>query len=159
MSDDSYKVSYLKCQETFLIDVIRRCLEAEAKISILQGTIAAKDNELTQAADRNATQGEQIAQLLAGLEATTVERDRYRDEHARYRDEILVLGELKEKCEKIEKNYQEHMTNYNLVNEAYQKLAHEHEQLKAEHEKLQQPDKKSVNKVVKLDQAKKDDWS
>lgn len=159
MSDDSYKVSYLKCQETFLIDVIRRCLEAEAKISILQGTITSKDKELAEAAEKNAAQGEQITQLLAGLEATTVERDRYRDEHARYRDEILALGELKDKCEKIEKNYQEHMTNYNLVNEAYQKLAHEHEQLKVEHEKLQQSDKKSVNKVVKLDQAKKDDWS
>lgn len=159
MSDDSYKVSYLKCQETFLIDVIRRCLEAEAKISILQGTISSKNKELAEAADKNASQGEQIAQLLAGLEATTVERDRYRDEHGRYRDEILALGELKDKCEKIEKNYQEHMTNYNLVNEAYQKLAHEHEQLKVEHEKLQQSDKKSVNKVVKLDQAKKDDWS
>jgi hypothetical protein len=158
MDNDAYKISYLKCQETFLIDVVRRCLEAESKISILHATIANKDNEINDSAAKIASRDEQIAHLLAGLEATTVQRDTYRDEHARYRDEILVLGDLKEKCEKIEKNYEEHMNNYNLVNEAYQKLALEHEQLKAEHEKLQQSDKKNVNKAAK-DQAKKDDWS
>jgi chromosome segregation ATPase len=160
MDSDNYKISYLKCQETFLIDVVRRCLEAEAKISILQATIANKDNEINDSAAKIASGDEQIAQLLAGLQVTTVQRDTYREEHARYRDEILALGDLKEKCEKIEKNYEEHMKNYNLVNEAYQNLAQQYEQLKAEHEKLQQQsDKKSVNKVVKLDQAKKDDWS
>lgn len=155
MSDEKYKISYLKCQETFLIDVVRRCLEAESKISILQETIANKDTEIFGLKEDVEERGSQITQLLAGLEATTVQRDTYRDEHAKYRDEILALGDLKEKCDKIEKNYEEHMKNYNLVTEAYQKLAQEHEQLKSEYEKLQQSDKKSVNKNT----SKKDDWS
>jgi chromosome segregation ATPase len=153
MSDDNYKISYLKCQETFLIDVVRRCLEAESKISILKETIDVKDFEISGLKGNLKDQNSQITQLLAGLEATTIERDTFREEHARYRDEILSLSDLKEKCDKIEENYENHMKNYNLVNDGYQKLTLEYEQLKSEYEKLQQSDKKVVNKNT----PKKDD--
>jgi len=153
MSDDNYKISYLKCQETFLIDVVRRCLEAESKISILKEAVAVKDFEISGLRGNLEDQNSQIIQLLAGLEATTIERDTFREEHARYRDEILSLSGLKEKCDKIEENYENHMKNYNLVNDGYQKLTLEYEQLKSEYEKLQQSDKKTVNKNT----PKKDD--
>lgn len=143
---------YLQKQESFLVDVIRRCMEAETRLVQVS-------KELSDTQQSLSVVNEQVTQLLSGLEATTKERDHLREEHSRYRDEILSLGDLKEKCEKIEKNHEDNMKNYHLVNESYQKLGHEHEQLKAELEKLQQQsDKKSVNKVVKLDQAKKDDW-
>lgn len=155
MSNDDYRVSYLKCQESFLLDVVRRCLDAEAKISILQNNINDKVRELAERDGRIESQSEQISQLLAGLEATTIQRDTYRDEHAKYRDEILALGDLKEKCEKIEANYQDHMTNYNLVKQAYDKLAADHELLKTEHDKLlASTEKKNPAKT-----PKKDDWS
>jgi chromosome segregation ATPase len=155
MSDDNYQISYLKCQETFLIDVVRRCLEAESKISILKEAVAVKDFEISGLRGNLEDQNSQITQLLAGLEATTIQRDTFREEHARYRDEILSLSDLKEKCDKIEENYEEHLKNYNLVNDGYQKLLLEYEQLKSEYEKLQQSDKKTVNKNT----PKKDDWS
>jgi hypothetical protein len=146
MSEDNYTVSYLKCQETFLIDVMRRCLDAESKISILQNDISKKDAVIEVHLNRINELNEHLMQAVAGLEATTIARDTYRDEHAKYRDEILALGDLKEKCEKIEKNYEEHMKNYNLVNEAYQNL-------QVEYEKLARSTKKT-----KPDQTKKDDW-
>lgn len=155
MNEEAYKVSYLKCQETLLYDVIKRCLDAEAKISLLSDSLRAKDALINQGAEKNASLSDQISQLLAGLDATTVERDTYREEHSKYRDEILALGDLKEKCDKIELNFEAHMKNYNIVNEAFEKLSGEHEQLKADHEKLVTLDKK--NTKVKSEQ-KKDDW-
>jgi len=149
MANEEYTVSYLKCQETFAIDLMRRCLGAESKVSILENTIKERDTVIEQQNAKMQELNEQVAQLLAGLEATTVQRDTYRDEHAKYRDEILALGDLKEKCEKIEKNYEDHMKNYNLVNEAYQKL-------QVEHQKLLEV--KPI-KVAKHEQQKKDDWS
>jgi len=155
MQDESLRISYLKCQETFLIDVVRRCLEAESKISILQSTIVSKDNDINALLENQEQLKAQISQLLAGLDATTAERDRYRDEHSNYRDEILALGDLKEKCEKIEKNFEEHMANYNLVNQAYQKLSEDYAQLKSEHETLLKFDDKPNSKA----KQKKEDWS
>jgi len=151
MTDEKFTLSYMKCQETFIIDVMRRCLEAEAKISLLNDSLKAKDTSIREETDKNFTLSEQVTQLLAGLEATTIQRDTYRDEHARYRDEIIALGDLKEKCDKIEKNYEEHMNNYNLVNDAYQKLQVEYQTLLDSHQKIPSEEKK-VNK-------KKDDWS
>jgi chromosome segregation ATPase len=151
MNDEKFTFSYMKCQETFIIDVMRRCLEAEAKISLLNDSLKAKDASIREETDKNFTLSEQVTQLLAGLEATTIQRDTYRDEHARYRDEIIALGDLKEKCDKIEKNYEEHMKNYNLVNDAYQKLQAEYQTLLDSQQKVSSEEKK-VNK-------KKDDWS
>ena len=151
MTDEKFTLSYMKCQETFIIDVMRRCLEAEAKISLLNDSLKAKDTSIREETDKNFTLSEQVTQLLAGLEATTIQRDTYRDEHARYRDEIITLGDLKEKCDKIEKNYEEHMKNYNLVNDAYQKLQVEYQTLLDSQQKIPIEEKK-VNK-------KKDDWS
>jgi len=151
MTDEKFTLSYMKCQETFIIDVMRRCLEAEAKISLLNDSLKAKDTSIREETDKNFTLSEQVTQLLAGLEATTIQRDTYRDEHARYRDEIIALGDLKEKCDKIEKNYEEHMKNYNLVNDAYQKLQVEYQTLLDSQQKIPSEEKK-VNK-------KKDDWS
>jgi len=151
MTDEKFTLSYMKCQETFIIDVMRRCLEAEAKISLLNDSLKAKDTSIREETDKNFTLSEQVTQLLAGLEATTIQRDTYRDEHARYRDEIIALGDLKEKCDKIEKNYEEHMKNYNLVNDAYQKLQVEYQTLLDSQQKVSSEEKK-VNK-------KKDDWS
>jgi hypothetical protein len=151
MNDEKFTLSYMKCQETFIIDVMRRCLEAEAKISLLNDSLKAKDASIREETDKNFTLSEQVTQLLAGLEATTIQRDTYRDEHARYRDEIIALGDLKEKCDKIEKNYEEHMNNYNLVNDAYQKLQVEYQTLLDSQQKIPIEEKK-VNK-------KKDDWS
>jgi hypothetical protein len=151
MNDEKFTLSYMKCQETFIIDVMRRCLEAEAKISLLNDSLKAKDTSIREETDKNFTLSEQVIQLLAGLEATTIQRDTYRDEHARYRDEIIALGDLKEKCDKIEKNYEEHMKNYNLVNDAYQKLQVEYQTLFDSQQKAPAEEKK-VNK-------KKDDWS
>ena len=151
MNDEKFTLSYMKCQETFIIDVMRRCLEAEAKISLLNDSLKAKDTSIREETDKNFTLSEQVTQLLAGLEATTIQRDTYRDEHARYRDEIIALGDLKEKCDKIEKNYEEHMKNYNLVNDAYQKLQVEYQTLLDSQQKVPIEEKK-VNK-------KKDDWS
>jgi chromosome segregation ATPase len=151
MNDEKFTLSYMKCQETFIIDVMRRCLEAEAKISLLNDSLKAKDASIREETDKNFTLSEQVTQLLAGLEATTIQRDTYRDEHARYRDEIIALGDLKEKCDKIEKNYEEHMKNYNLVNDAYQKLQVEYQTLLDSQQKVSSEEKK-VNK-------KKDDWS
>jgi molybdopterin converting factor small subunit len=151
MNDEKFTLSYMKCQETFIIDVMRRCLEAEAKISLLNDSLKAKDTSIREETDKNFTLSEQVTQLLAGLEATTIQRDTYRDEHARYRDEIIALGDLKEKCDKIEKNYEEHMKNYNLVNDAYQKLQVEYQTLLDSQQKVSSEEKK-VNK-------KKDDWS
>jgi len=62
---------------------------------------------------------------------------------------------LKEKCEKIEKNFEEHMANYNLVNQAYQKLSEDYAQLKSEHETLLKFDDKPNSKA----KQKKEDWS
>jgi chromosome segregation ATPase len=151
MNDEKFTLSYMKCQETFIIDVMRRCLEAEAKISLLNDSLKAKDISIREETDKNFTLSEQVTQLLAGLEATTIQRDTYRDEHARYRDEIIALGDLKEKCDKIEKNYEEHMKNYNLVNDAYQKLQVEYQTLLDSQQKVSSEEKK-INK-------KKDDWS
>jgi len=151
MTDEKFTLSYMKCQETFIIDVMRRCLEAEAKISLLNDSLKAKDTSIREETDKNFTLSEQVTQLLAGLEATTIQRDTYRDEHARYRDEIIALGDLKEKCDKIEKNYEDHMKNYNLVNDAYQKLQVEYQTLLDSQQKIPSEEKK-VNK-------KKDDWS
>jgi chromosome segregation ATPase len=151
MTDEKFTFSYMKCQETLIIDVMRRCLEAEAKISLLNDSLKAKDTSIREETDKNFTLSEQVTQLLAGLEATTIQRDTYRDEHARYRDEIIALGDLKEKCDKIEKNYEEHMKNYNLVNDAYQKLQVEYQTLLDSQQKIPSEEKK-VNK-------KKDDWS
>jgi len=151
MSDNIFTTTYLQKQETFLVDVIRRCVEAESKLAVIQKEhldLQQKHNSVT----------DQLTQVLVGLEATTSDRDKYRDEHSKYRDEILALGDLKEKCDKIEKNYEEHMKNYNLVNEAYQKLQIEYQAL-LDLQKNQSAEKK-VNKVVKLEQQpKKDDWS
>lgn len=158
MADEAFTLSYLKCQETFLIDVVRRCLEAESKISILQNTVKEREVTIEEQSGKITELNEHLMQTLAGLEATTIQRDTLRDEHSKYRDEILALGELKEKCDKIEKNYEEHMKNYNLVNEAYQKLQAEYQTLLDTNEKLVSSEKK-VNKVVKLEQPKKDDWS
>jgi hypothetical protein len=151
MTDEKFTLSYMKCQETLIIDVMRRCLEAEAKISLLNDSLKAKDVSIREETDKNFVLSEQVSQLLAGLEATTIQRDTYRDEHAKYRDEILALGDLKEKCDKIEKNFDDHMTNYNLVNEAYQKLQVEYQILLDSQQKAPTEEKKS-NK-------KKDDWS
>jgi len=155
MADEAFTLSYLKCQETFLIDVVRRCLEAESKISILQNTVKERDTTIEEQSIKITELNEHLMQTLAGLEATTIQRDTFREEHSKYRDEILALGDLKEKCEKIEKNYEEHMKNYNLVNEAYQKLQVEYQTLLDENQKL---DNKTP-KVAKYDRQKKDDWS
>jgi len=151
MTDETFTLSYMKCQETFIIDVMRRCLEAEAKISLMNDSLKAKDISIIEETDKNSVLSEQITQLLTGLEATTIQRDTYRDEHAKYRDEILALGDLKEKCDKIEKNYEDHMKNYNLVNQAYQNLQIEYQKLLDSQQKTLVEEKK-INK-------KKDDWS
>jgi chromosome segregation ATPase len=151
MSDQTFTLSYMKCQETFTIDVMRRCIEAEAKIYSINESIKAKDAQIREVTDKNFELSEQVSQLLAGLEATTNQRDNYRDEHSKYRNEILSLGDLKQECDKIKKNFDDHMTNYNLVNEAYQKLQIEYQTLLESQQKALAEEKKS-NK-------KKDDWS
>lgn len=156
MNNDDYKILYLKCQENFLLDVVRRCLEAEAKILILQNNVNDKIKELSESDSKIEQQTAQISQLLAGLEETTIQRNLIREEHARYRDEIIALGDLKEKCEKIEANYQDHMTNYNLVKGAYDKLAADYELLKTEHDKLLVT---SIEKKNPAKTTKKDDWN
>jgi len=141
MADTDFTIEYLKKQEAFLLDVTRRCVEAEANLSLLQN----KHKELQSSHN---LLNEQLTQVLAGLESTTNERNVIREEHAKYRDEILALGDLKEKCEKIEKNYEDHMKNYNLVNEAYQKLQDDYQKLL----------EAKPTKNAKSEQQKKDDW-
>jgi len=155
MVDEDYTLSYLKRQETFLIDVVRRCLEAESKISILQNTVEERNNTIEEQNVKITELNDHLMQALAGLEATTIQRDTFREEYSKYKDEILALGNLKEKCEKIEKNYEEHMKNYNLVNEAYQKL-------QVDHQTLLDDQQKADNKITKFsnyNRQKKDDWS
>lgn len=144
MTDDTFTITYLKKQELFLMDVVRRCIEAESKLASLQ----AEHSELQ---NKHSVMSEQLTQVLAGLEDTTNQRNAYRDEHAKYRDEILSLGDLKQECDKIKKNFDDHMTNYNLVNEAYQKLQVEYQALFDSQQKAPAEEKKP-NK-------KKDDWS
>jgi chromosome segregation ATPase len=144
MVDETFTITYLKKQETLLIDIVRRCIEAESRLAVLQ-------TEHSELQNKHSVMSDQLSQVLAGLEDTTNQRNTYRDEHARYRDEIIALGNLKEKCDKIEKNYEEHMNNYNLVNDAYQKLQVEYQTLLDSQQKAPAEEKK-VNK-------KKDDWS
>lgn len=128
MNDQTFALSYMKCQEAFLIDILRRCIAAEAKADSVNESANASYEEMK---NKNIELSEQVSQLLAGLESTTIQRDKYREEHSRYRDEILSFGDLKQKCEKIEMNYEEQMKNYNLLNEAYQKLQDEYQTLLA----------------------------
>jgi chromosome segregation ATPase len=144
MADEIFTVTYLKKQETFLLDVVRRCIEAESRLAVLQ-------TEHSELQNKHSVMSEQLSQVLAGLEDTTNQRNAFRDEHAKYRDEILALGDLKQECDKIKKNFDDHMTNYNLVNEAYQKLQVEHQALLDSQQKVP-PEEKKTNK-------KKDDWS
>jgi chromosome segregation ATPase len=144
MTDDTFTITYLKKQEIFLMDVVRRCIEAESKLANLQSDHSELQN-------KHSVMTEQLTQVLAGLEETTNQRNAYRDEHAKYRDEIISLGDLKQECDKIKKNFDDHMTNYNLVNEAFQKLQQEHQALLDSQQKAPAEEKK-INK-------KKDDWS
>lgn len=144
MTDDTFTITYLKKQEIFLMDVVRRCIEAESKLANLQSDHSELQN-------KHSVMSEQLTQVLAGLEETTNQRNAYRDEHAKYRDEILSLGDLKQECDKIKKNFDDHMTNYNLVNEAFQKLQVEYQALLDSQQKAPAEEKK-INK-------KKDDWS
>jgi chromosome segregation ATPase len=144
MTDDTFTITYLKKQELFLMDVVRRCIEAESKFANLQA-------EYSELQNKHSVMSEQLTQVLAGLEDTTNQRNAYRDEHAKYRDEILSLGDLKQECDKIKKNFDDHMTNYNLVNDAYQKLQIEYQALLDSQQKAPAEEKKP-NK-------KKDDWS
>jgi chromosome segregation ATPase len=126
MNDQTFALSYMKCQEAFLVDILRKCIAAEAKVDSVNESANASYEEMK---NKNIELSEQVSQLLAGLESTTIQRDNYREEHSKYRDEILSLGDLKQKCEKIEMNYEEQMKNYNLLNEAYQKLQVEYQTL------------------------------
>jgi chromosome segregation ATPase len=149
MNDQNFALSYMKCQETFLIDILRRYIMAEAKADSVNESANASYEEMK---NKNIELSEQVSQLLAGLESTTIQRDNYREEHSRYRDEILSFGDLKQEYDKIKNNFEEQMKNYNLLNEAYQKLQIEYRKLLDSQQQKAPAEEKKINK-------KKDDWS
>ena len=79
--NDIFINAYLKKQEDFTVEVIRKRLEAEVKTQLLQV-------ELQKVIAEKTSCDELLKQALASLESVTVERDKYKDQSEK--DTILI---------------------------------------------------------------------
>ena len=84
--NDIFINAYLKKQEDFTVEVIRKRLEAEVKTQLLQV-------ELQKLLAEKTSSEELLKQTLASLESVTVERDKYKDQSEK---DTMLIRDLQE---------------------------------------------------------------
>ena len=146
---DIFINAYLKKQEDFTVEVIRKKLEGEVKIQLLQ-------TELQKVLEEKNAANALVKQSLSGLEGITLERDKYKTK----------VSELETKLEKDTRALREiNINNQTLIDDlkvqvkSYSTLKSDYETLKNNYDMVRAELNKVSEKPVTKKKSKKEQES
>jgi chromosome segregation ATPase len=146
--------TYLSKQEGLLVEHIRRLLQAETKVSLLEAGIQELHRKNRELNDQLDTCNVTINQSIAGLQAITHERDKLQQDgeslrsslktcNAKLNDQLIVnteLEKLKERLRISEEDYATLKENYNRVLAMLPQIS----EVEPEHEPVQEKKSKRI---------------
>jgi chromosome segregation ATPase len=146
---DIFINAYLKKQEDFTVEVIRKRLEAEVKIQLLQ-------TELQKVLAEKTSLEDMVKQSLSGLEGITLERDKYKTK----------VSDLESKLEKDTRALRDiNINNQTLIDDlkvqvkSYSTLKSDYETLKNNYDRVCTELNKVSEKPVTKKKSKKEQES
>lgn len=162
-NSDIFINAYLKKQEDFTVEIIRKKLEAEVKVQLLQ-------TELQKTLTEKTSLEELVKQSVTGIEALTLERDGYKTKLSDLQEKLekdtralrdinidnqALITELKDQV----KDYSILKTDYETLTNNYNKVLEELSRVTTELNK--EPEKPVINnkkKSKKLIQEPESEW-
>ena len=170
---DIFINAYLKKQEDFMVELIRKKLETEVKVQLLQ-------TELQKVLTEKIPLEDMVKQSMTGLEGITLERDKYKNKVTELENKLekdiralrdinvdnqTLITELKEQIKQsttLKSDYETLKNNYNKVNEELNRVNGELnrvlQELTKANEELTKANEKPIDKpaVINKKKLKKD---
>jgi len=170
---DIFINAYLKKQEDFTVELIRKKLEGEVKVQLLQ-------TELQKVLTEKIPLEDMVKQSMTGLEGITLERDKYKNKVTELENKLekdiralrdinvdnqTLITELKEQIKQsttLKSDYETLKNNYNKVNEELNRVNGELnrvlQELTKANEELTKANEKPIDKpaVINKKKLKKD---
>ena len=172
-NSDVFINAYLKKQEDFTVELIRKKLETEVKVQLLQ-------TELQKVLTEKIPLEDMVKQSMTGLEGITLERDKYKNKVTELENKLekdiralrdinvdnqTLITELKEQIKQsttLKSDYETLKNNYNKVNEELNRVNGELnrvlQELTKANEELIKANEKPIDKpaVINKKKLKKD---
>ena len=172
-NSDVFINAYLKKQEDFTVELIRKRLEGEVKVQLLQ-------TELQKVLTEKIPLEDMVKQSMTGLEGITLERDKYKNKVTELENKLekdiralrdinvdnqTLITELKEQIKQsttLKSDYETLKNNYNKVNEELNRVNGELnrvlQELTKANEELTKANEKPIDKpaVINKKKLKKD---
>ena len=172
-NSDVFINAYLKKQEDFTVELIRKKLETEVKVQLLQ-------TELQKVLTEKIPLEDMVKQSMTGLEGITLERDKYKNKVTELENKLekdiralrdinvdnqTLITELKEQIKQsttLKSDYETLKNNYNKVNEELNRVNGELnrvlQELTKANEELTKANEKQIDKpaVINKKKLKKD---
>jgi chromosome segregation ATPase len=172
-NSDVFINAYLKKQEDFTVELIRKKLETEVKVQLLQ-------TELQKVLTEKIPLEDMVKQSMTGLEGITLERDKYKNKVTELENKLekdiralrdinvdnqTLITELKEQIKQsttLKSDYETLKNNYNKVNEELNRVNGELnrvlQELTKANEELTKANEKPIDKpaVINKKKLKKD---
>ncbi len=128
---------YLSKQEGLVVEYIRKALQAETKVAMLEEALTQAKQKLEQATAQNDTCSSTLEQSIAGLQALQVEKERFKTEVIDLSKQVTELHSiaeserrLQEENVRLKRELEETKSKYNTAIKAHNGLAQELEYVK-----------------------------
>lgn len=144
---DIFINAYLKKQEDFTIEIIRKRLEGEVKIQLLQ-------TELQKVLTEKTSLEDMVKQSLVGLEGITLERDNYKikvsDLECKLEKDTRALREININNQTLIDDLKVQVKSYSTLKSDYETLKNNYDMIRAELNKVSE--KPVIKKKSKKEQ-------
>ena len=167
---------YLSKQESLVLDFIRRALQAETKVAMLEEALNQTKLKLETVEAQNATCASTLDQSINGIQALQVDKEQYKNEAARLSTDVAdlrsklevehdlnqtirrlqtELNDSKQTTQRLQTELVTKKSNYNATLAAYDNLSEQLETTTAELNAL----KSQKRQPTKAKSKTKDEWS
>ncbi len=117
---------YISKQESVALEFIRRALQAETKVAMLEEVLSQTKQKLEIAEEQTANCNSTLNQSINGLSALQVEKEQYKSEASRLsaevadlRSKLEVERDLKETIQRLTSELETKKSNYAALSKAY----------------------------------------
>lgn len=152
---------YLSKQEGVVLEFIRRALQAETKVAMLEEALNQTKQRLEAVEAQNANCNSTLNQSIVGMQALQVEKEQYKNEVSRLSTDVVDLRskletehDLNQTIQRLQTELEAKKSNYAAMMKAYEKLSEQLETTTTELNAL-----KSQKQQPKTKPKTKDEWS